>query len=384
MKLSTMPQMINRWRQRALLGGTSLLASVGLLCAASATTVAGEHGLGAGQFELKNAHGMSVRLAAYGARVTSLMVPDRDGKLADVVLGHHDVETYKTAPKKPYLGVTLGRYAGRIAGGRFTIDGKEYQLARNSGPNHGHGGVVGFDKVTWNAERTPDGVRFTYRSADGEEGYPGNLDVSVTYSLTKDNALVIDYRATTDKATPVNLSNHSYFNLAGEGAETVLDHLLMVRADAMLAIDEASIPTGQIVPVAGTPFDFRSPRRIGDRIDDKDQQLILGKGYDHTFVLNRASDGQPTLAATLYDPASGRLMEVITQEPGVQVYTANFLDGILVGKSGRPYLKRSAVCLETQHFPDSPNKAGFPSSILHPDKPYQTRTIYRFSAPRQN
>ncbi|MDI1248985.1 MAG: galactose mutarotase [Lacunisphaera sp.] len=348
-----------------------------------AATVAVVDGVGAGQFELRNAQGMTVRLAAYGARVTSLVVPDRDGKFADVVLGYHDVEAYKTAPKKPYLGVTLGRYAGRIAGARFVLDGKEYQLSRTGGPNHGHGGVVGFDKVTWHAERTTDGVRFTYRSVDGEEGYPGNLDVSVTYSLTSDNALVIDYQATTDQPTPVNLSNHSYFNLAGEGAETVLDHVLMVRADAMLAIDEASIPTGQIVPVADTPFDFRAPRRIGDRIKDEDQQLLLGKGYDHTFVLNRASDRQPTVAATLYDPASGRLMEVLTQEPGMQVYTANFLDGILVGKSGRPYLKRSAVCLETQHFPDSPNKQSFPSTILRPGELYQTRTIYRFSTRNQ-
>jgi aldose 1-epimerase len=226
---------------------------------------------------------------------------------------------------------------------------------------------------------TADGVRFSYRSRDGEEGYPGNLDVTVTYSLTKDNALVIDYRATTDKATTVNLSNHSYFNLAGEGSATVLDHLLMVKADAMLPIDETAIPTGRVAPVADTPFDFRNPRRIGDRIDGGDAQLTLGKGYDHTFVLNRARETQPTLAATLYDPASGRFMEVLTQEPGVQVYTANFLDGILVGKSGRPYLKRSAICLETQHYPDSPNHTGFPSTILRPGELFQSRTIYRFS-----
>jgi aldose 1-epimerase len=335
--------------------------------------------VGPGQFELKNAQGMTVRLAAYGARVTAIVVPDRDGKLADVVLGHHDVGSYQTSVKKPYLGVTLGRYAGRIAGGRFTLDGKEYPLTRNSGPNHGHGGLIGFDKVTWAAQRTADGVRFSYRAADGEEGYPGNLEVSVGYTLTSDNALVIDYRATTDKPTPVNLSHHSYFNLSGEGSETVLDHHLMVAADATLLIDEHSIPTGHLAPVAGTAFDFRKPRRIGERIDDQDQQLIFGKGYDHTFVLRQALAEQPTLAATLYDPTSGRLLTVLTQEPGLQVYTSNFLDGSLMGKSGRPYAKRSAICLEAQHFPDSPNKTHFPRTILRPGEVYQRRTLYQFS-----
>ena len=344
---------------------------------------AGEEGVGAGQFELKNAQGMTVRLAAYGARITSIVVPDRDGNLADVVLGYADVESYKTAPKKPYLGATLGRYAGRIAGGRFTLDGKEYRLACNSGPNHNHGGVVGFDKVTWDAKRTQDGFRFSYHSRDGEEGYPGNLDVAVTFTLTEDNTLMIDYQATTDQATPVNLSNHSYFNLSGEGSETVLDHLLMVQADAMLPIDVTSIPMGWIAPVEDTPFDFRTSRRIGDRINDEDQQLVFGRGYDHTFVLNRSPNSHPTLAATLYDPISGRLLDVLTQEPGLQIYTANYLDGILVGKSGRPYPKRSAVCLEAQHFPDSPNQVGFPGTILRPGEIFQTRTLYRFSTRKQ-
>lgn len=370
-------QALKAIRVPAVAGAVFAGAWLGLPAGVAHAAVAPE--VGPGQFELKNAHGMTVRLAAYGARVTAIVVPDRDGKLADVVLGHHDVESYKTSAKKPYLGVTLGRYAGRIAGGRFTLDGKEYQLSRNGGPNHGHGGVVGFDKVTWDAQRTADGVRFSYRSVDGEEGYPGNLEVTVLYTLTNDNALVIDYRATTDRATPVNLSHHSYFNLAGEGTESVLDHQLMVAAEATLQIDEHSIPTGRLAPVAGTAFDFRSPRRIGERINDQEQQLIFGKGYDHTFVLNHASAKQPTLAATLYEPTSGRLLEVMTQEPGVQVYTANFLDGSLVGKSGRPYLKRSAICLEAQHFPDSPNKPNFPSTILRPGEVYQTRTLYRFS-----
>jgi aldose 1-epimerase len=352
---------------------------ISLAAAASASVQAAKDCGDTDLFELKNVHGMSVRLAAYGARVTSIVVPDRAGNLADVVLGYNDVESYKTAPKKPYLGVTLGRYAGRIAGGRFTLDGKEYQLRCNGGPNHGHGGVVGFDKVTWAAERITDGVRFSYRSQDGEEGYPGNLDVSVTYTLTDDNALAIDYRAKTDKATPINLSNHSYFNLAGEGSETALNHILVIDAEGVLRIDENSIPTGQIMPVAATAFDFRTPKRIGERIDRKEEQLVLGKGYDHTFVLNRAAGDPATLVATLHDPESGRFMEVFTQEPGLQLYTSNFLDGSLVGKSGRPYLKRSAVCLETQHFPDSPNKEGFPSTILRAGGVYQTRTVYRFS-----
>lgn len=333
-----------------------------------------------GQHELVNAHGMTVRLADYGARITSIKVPDRDGRMADVVLGYHDIQSYKTAHKKPYFGATLGRYAGRIAAGRFTLDGVTHELEQNNGPNHNHGGITGFDKVTWQAERMgEDSIRFHYRSPDGEEGYPGNLSASVTYTLTDGNSLIIDYRATTDQATPVNLANHAYFNLAGEGAETVLDHSLQVNADGFLRIDDTSIPTGELSPVAGTPFDFRDAKPIGRDIETDDVQLSRGSGYDHTFVLDDSMRDVPALAATLIDPSSGRVLEVLTVEPGLQVYTANFLDGSLVGKSGKPYLKRSAVCLEAQHFPDSPNRPGFPNTILRPGEVYESRTVYRFS-----
>ena len=331
------------------------------------------------QFTLKNAGGMEVRLAADGARITALEVPDRAGLLADVVLGHDDVDSYRTSEKKPYLGATLGRYAGRIAHGRFTLDGVTHKLAKNNGPNHNHGGLIGFDKVVWKATPGPDRVRFDYRSPASEEGYPGNLDVSVTYTLTGENELIIDYQATTDRATPVNLSNHAYFNLAGEGSETVLDHELMICANEMLLIDNTSIPVGKIVPVADTPFDFRQPKQIGRDIDQANEQLTHGSGYDHTFVLNPNTGVSPEPAATLYEKNSGRMLQVFTDQPGLQLYTANFLDGSLTGKSGRPYLKRSAVCLETQHFPDSPNQRQFPNTILRPGEVYQTRPTYKFS-----
>lgn len=336
------------------------------------------------QFTLKNANGMEVRLAAYGARITSLKVPDRAGALADVVLGYDAVDSYRTAEKKPYLGVTLGRYAGRIAGGKFTLDGTDYELAKNNGPNHNHGGTIGFDKVLWNATQTPNSVRFHYLSPAGEEGYPGNLDASVTYTLTEQNELIIDYHATTDRATPVNLSNHSYFNLAGEGIESVLDHELVIHADRMLPIDATSVPTGEIVPVANTPFDFRQPKHVGQDIDQQNEQLTHGSGYDHTFVLNKKPGAPLQLAATLYEKTSGRLMKVFTEEPGLQLYTANFLNGSLIGKSGRPYVKRGSLCLETQHFPDSPNRPGFPNTILRPGQSYKTRTIYQFSVSDRN
>ncbi len=327
------------------------------------------------QWTLKNGNGMEVRVAAYGARVTAIKVPDRDGNIADVVLGYDDIESYKTAFKKPYFGCVLGRNAGRIAKGRFSLDGEDYVLACNNGPNHNHGGVIGFDKVEWAATPMRNGVRFSYRSPDGEEGYPGNLDASVIYTLNEDNELKIDYRAVTDQATPVNLSNHTYFNLAGEGAPTVLDHELMIAAGSILEIDATSVPTGIKLPVAGTPFDFREAKPVGGDIGKKHEQLTFGSGYDHTFVITEGA----AIAAELYDPTSGRLMQVITDQPGVQLYTANFLAGGLTGKSGQPYQRRSAVCLETQHFPDSPNKPDFPNTILRPGEVYATTTIYRFS-----
>jgi aldose 1-epimerase len=330
------------------------------------------------QFDLKNAKGMEVRLAAYGARITSIKVPDRNGHFADVVLGFDTIEPYRSSPKKPYLGVTLGRYAGRIANGLFTLDGVEYVLAKNNGPNHNHGGAIGFDKVVWDAKQTGNSVVFHRTSPAGEEGYPGNLDVCVTYTLTDKNELIIDYRATTDRATPVNLSNHSYFNLAGEGSETVLLHDLKINADGMLPIDKTSVPTGKIVPVADTPFDFRQPKPVGRDIDRPNEQLAHGSGYDHTFVLNpRQDDTLP--AAILYEKSSGRMMKVFTDQPGLQLYTANFLDGSLTGKSGRPYARQSALCLETQHFPDSPNQPQFPNTILRPGETYQSQTTYQFS-----
>ncbi|MFA9196980.1 MAG: aldose epimerase family protein [Aliarcobacter sp.] len=330
------------------------------------------------QFNLKNAHGMEVRLASYGARITSIKVPDRNGAMADVVLGFDTVEPYRSSVKKPYLGATLGRYAGRIADGRFTLDGVEYVLAQNSAPNHNHGGVTGFDKVVWDAKQVRNGVQFDYSSPDGEEGYPGTLKARVTYTLTDANELIIDYRATTDRATPVNLSNHTYFNLAGESSNTVLDHELMIDADEMLAIGKTSVPTGKITSVAGTPFDFRQPKPVGRDINQTNEQLANGSGYDHTFVLNPKKEVKKT-AAALYEKTSGRKLVVFTDQPGLQLYTANFLDGSLIGKSGRPYLKRGSLCLETQHFPDSPNQPRFPNTILRPGENYQTQTIYQFS-----
>ncbi len=353
-----------------------LLVLAGLL--AGCSTVSVSEFSDDGQYTLKNKAGMEVRLATYGARITSINVPDRDGNFADVVQGYDAIESYQTAGKKPYFGVTVGRYGNRIAKGRFSIDGTEYQLPCNNGLNHLHGGIVGFDKVVWQAETIKNGVRFAYLSKDGEEGYPGNLDVTVTYTLTESNELKIEYYATTDQPSPVNLTNHSYFNLAGESAPTVLDQELMINADTFVSIDSTSIPLGPLAPVKDTPFDFRQPKPIGRDIDRKDEQLANGQGYDHNFVLNKTGK-ELSLAATLYDPASGRFMEVLTQEPGIQFYSGNFLDGTLVGKSGRAYARRSAICLEAQHFPDSPNQPSFPNTILRPGKVYESQTIYRFS-----
>jgi aldose 1-epimerase len=294
------------------------------------------------------------------------------------------VEDYMNAVDKPYFGAIVGRYGNRIAKGQFTLDGKTYTLATNNGPNHLHGGVIGFDKVVWDAEPIKGagftGVELTYRAKDAEEGYPGNLDIKVTYKLTDDNELSIDYHAVTDKATPVNLTNHTYFNLAGEGNGTILDHKLMVNADKYTPVDEGLIPTGKNVMVKKTPFDFTSPKAIGRDIAQQNEQLKFGGGYDHNFVLNKSNpvDGM-TLAASVYEPASGRFMEVLTEEPGIQFYCGNFLDGRLKGKAGKPYVYRGGFCLETQHYPDSPNQTNFPSTILRPGQTYTTKTVYRFS-----
>jgi len=326
------------------------------------------------QYTLRNDNGMEVMLASYGARITAIKVPDREGQFADVVLGYDDIESYKTAHKKPYFGSVLGRYAGRISGATFTLDGVQHSLNANNGPNHLHGGALGFDKQEWDAAPVENGIRFSKTSPHGEENYPGALQVSVTYTLTKTNELIIDYSATTDRACPVNLSNHAYFNLAGEGAPTVLNHELTIAAENILELDPTSVPTGKKLQVAGTPFDFRKAKPVGRDIKSDHGQLKIGNGYDHTFVLN-----QQETAAELYDPESGRRMEVITTEPSIQLYTANFLDGSLKGKSGRPYEQRSALCLETQHFPDSPNQPDFPNTILRPGEEYASQTIYRFS-----
>ncbi len=332
------------------------------------------------EYTLRNSGGMEVRLTNYGATVTAIRVPDRHGKSGDVVLGYNSLEGYVNAVDRPYFGAIVGRYGNRIAKGAFPLDGKTYTLARNNGENHLHGGNMGFDKVIWDARVLgPRSIRFSRISRDGEEGYPGNLSVQITYTLENDNALRIDYRATTDKATPVNLTNHTYFNLAGEGAPTILDHELEIAANAFTPVDKGLIPTGEIRRVAGTPFDFRKAKPIGRDIGKSDRQLTYGLGYDHNWVLDK-SRGALALAATVYEPRSGRVLEVFTKEPGLQFYCGNFLDGRLRGKSGKPYLHRSGLCLETQHFPDSPNHPGFPSTILRPGETYTTTTVYKFSA----
>jgi aldose 1-epimerase len=331
-------------------------------------------------YTFSNASGMEVRSMTYGGVILSIMVPDRAGKFDDVTLGFDSLEPYLSAP--PYFGALIGRYGNRIGKARFKLDGKEYKLAVNNGPNALHGGLKGFDKVIWQAESfdKPEGVGvvFSYLSTDGEEGYAGNLQARVTYTLTDKNELIFDYHATTDKATPVNLTNHTYFNLAGPGVRDILDHQMMINADNTTPVDSTLIPTGEIKSVEGTPFDFRKPTAIGARIDANDQQIKYGPGYDHNFVLNRKGEGL-SLAARVVEPTSGRVMEVLTTEPAVQFYTGNFLDGTLTGKGGHVYKRRYAFCLETQHFPDSPNKPNFPSTILKPGETYTSKTVYAFS-----
>ena len=330
-------------------------------------------------FTLTNDSGAEVTITEYGGIVVSLMVPDREGNLGDVVLGFEDLDSY--AADTPYFGAITGRYANRIAGGRFEIDGTSYELPLNNGPNSLHGGIKGFDKVVWQGEptETGDGVALAYVSADGEEGYPGTLESKVTYTWTDGNELRIEYAASADKPTVVNLTNHSYFNLKDGGASPILDHELTINADSFTPIDATLIPTGEIAPLAGTPLDFRESTVIGARIEDDAEQLVFGSGYDHNYVLNAAPEGL-TLAATVYEPETGRVMDVLTSEPGVQFYSGNFLDGHLVGKGGIAYELRSGLCLETQHFPNSPNQPEFPSTLLRPGNTYSTTTVYRFDA----
>lgn len=330
-------------------------------------------------FTLRNAQGIEVRITDFGGIITSLKTPDRAGNFADIVLGFDSLARY--AAGTPYFGAIIGRYGNRIAGGAFTLDGVAYSLAQNDGPNHLHGGVRGFDKVIWQAEpfeRAGErGLVLRYVSRSGEEGYPGTLDATVTYTLTDNNELAVDYLATTDQPTPVNLTQHSYFNLAGAGSGDILGHQLMIAASRYTPIDTTLIPTGELAPVEGTPFDFRTPTPIGARIDGDHAQLRNGRGYDHNFVLDRRSGGLE-LAARVVDPGSGRTLEITTTEPGLQFYSGNFLDGTITGKDGRVYAHRSGFCLETQHFPDSPNQSAFPSTILRPGQEYRSRTVFKF------
>jgi aldose 1-epimerase len=329
-------------------------------------------------FTVTNRHGIEVRAMTYGAIITSIKTPDRDGTFADIVLGFDSLSGYVAG--SPYFGAIVGRYANRIAGGRFTLDGVTYRLARNNGPNTLHGGERGFDKVLWSGEQfetdSTAGVTLRYESPDGEEGYPGTVRVAVTYTLTARNELVVDYDAETDKATPLNLSQHTYWNLHGDGRGDILDHVLTLNASAFTPVDSTLIPTGHIAPVEGTPFDFRRPTAIGARIGADDQQLRFGRGYDHNWVLDGAD------AARLEDPTTGRRLEIRTTEPGIQFYSGNFLDGTLEGKHGGAYAHRTGLCLETQHFPDSPNHANFPSTILRPGQRYSSRTTFVFSEVR--
>ena len=337
-------------------------------------------------FTLTNANGLELRAINYGAIIASLKVPDRAGQFADIVNGHDALEGYLTRSR--FFGAVVGRYGNRIAKGKFTLDGSEYTLAVNNGPNHLHGGVRGFDKVVWEVAKDAvktgymeAGVTFTRLSPDGEEGYPGNLTTSVTYVLTDENELLVAYAATTDKATPINLTQHSYFNLAGHQTKDILDHRLVVNADRYTPVDATQIPMGSRSPVNGTPFDFRKATRIGDRIAQAHEQLAIGGGYDHNFVLNRrGSDVEH--AVRVLDRGTGRRLDISTTEPGLQFYSGNFLDGTITGKDGHVYGHRSALVLETQHFPDSPNRQDFPSTILRPGREYRSRTVFAFGVER--
>lgn len=331
-------------------------------------------------YTLKNTQGAEAKIMTYGGTVVSLTVPDRNKKLDDVVLGLTSVADYQKGTA--YFGALIGRYGNRIAKGSFRLNGTEYKLAVNNGENHLHGGIKGFDKVIWSAteKRTPNGpaLSLTYLSKDGEEGYPGNLRVTVVYTLTNRNELKIDYAANTDKDTVLNLTHHSYFNLAGEGNGDILSHLLTINAAKFTPTDAGNIPTGELRAVSGTPFDFNQPTAIGARINQDDGQLKFGLGYDHNYVVNGRA-GTLRRAASVYEPTSGRVMEVWTTEPGIQFYTGNHLDGSLVGPGGKPYQVRTGFCLETQHFPDSPNKPSFPSTVLKKNQRFTSTTIYRFT-----
>jgi aldose 1-epimerase len=330
-------------------------------------------------YTLANKNGMKVTITNFGATVVSIIVPDKDGKIADVVLGYDDASEYESG--KASIGATIGRYANRIAGGKFVLDGKTYTLPLNDGPNTLHGGIKGFSKRVWTAKDVSgaagQALQMTFLSKDGEEGFPGNLSVRVVFTLGSTNELKIDYSATTDKDTVLNLTNHSYFNLSGQGEGDILGTELTLHASRFTPVDATLIPTGELRSVKGTPFDFTKATPIGARIDQDEEQLKLGKGYDHNWVVDGTS-GTRRLAAQAYDPKSGRVLEVLTTEPGIQFYTGNFLDGTIHGKDGKVYNRRYAFCLETQHFPDSPNHPKFPTTELKPGQKFHSITVFKF------
>ena len=333
------------------------------------------------RYALASASGVTIAVLSYGGVIQSVVAPDRSGKLADVALGYDSLDGYLR--DKSYLGALIGRYANRIRAGRFSLDGAEYTLATNAGVNHLHGGTRGFNKAVWKTEPFADGdnigLLLGHVSSAGDEGYPGTVSARVSYTLTPDGAIVIDFFATADAPTPINLTQHSYFNLAGSGVGDILDHTLELAASRFTPVDATLIPTGELRPVQGTPFDFTTPETIGARINDDDEQLRLAGGYDHNFVLDRDTESEFVLAARLTDPLSGRGLDIHSTEPGIQCYSGNFLDGTVMGKGGIPLRYRSGLALETQHFPDSPNQKSFPSTILQPGKSYDTRTVFTFS-----
>jgi aldose 1-epimerase len=339
-------------------------------------------GLKTDLFTIKNANGAVMQVTNYGAKIVTLFIPDKEGNFDDIVFGYEKIQEYLDGDK--YFGAIVGRYANRIAAGKFTLDGVEYQLPKNEGgKNMLHGGDSGFDDAVWTGEitETPEGeaVRLTLHSPDGDQGFPGNLHVVVLYTLTNENKLIVDYSAVTDKPTVINLSQHSYFNLSGHASGPILNHELVINADNFTPVDQNLIPTGEIRPVEGTAFDFRTPHLIGERIANAEEQLILGMGYDHNFILNKERAGELTFAASAYDILSGRFMQVYTTHPAIQFYTGNFLDGSAIGKDGSAYIYRSGFCLETQYYPDSPNHPNFPSTVLRPGDEYKHRTEFRFS-----
>jgi len=337
-------------------------------------------GISVEQYILKNKKGMKIAILTYGGIITSWTAPNKNGIYQDIVLGYNSLDEY--IKSTPYFGAIIGRYGNRIANGKFTLEGIEYTLAQNDGPNNLHGGIKGFDKVVWNAVEvisdTIIGLKLTYHSKDKEEGFPGNLETVVTYTLSEDNTLEVLYEATTDKKTIINLTQHSYFNLSGDFNKTILNHEITIDADTYIPVDEKLIPTGELATVAGTPFDFRKPKTMALEINADNDQLKKGGGYDHCWVLNDQDEGM-RLNATAYHPETGRLLEVFSNEPGIQLYSGNFLDGTLPSKNGGTYAYRSGFCFETQHYPDSPNQNNFPSVVLNPGEKYSSKTSFKFS-----